>query len=143
MPTLSLGEIRGLSDRRLAQRRPEVVKSLKRHLEIFRATDPAVELITEWGNKRKGIRHEVAYELQEKLAEETERPLCNTCHWVANPGQTDCCYDPSLDIIEPLDDYPDDATIEDWDQAFGSLAGENPDDDLLEIDSGTYVITRV
>lgn len=142
MPTLRLGEIRVLSERRIFQKRPAVVKSLKDFLEIFRTTDAAVDLISDW-SQRKGIRYEIAYELQEKLAEETGRPICSSCHWVPDPGQTDCCEDPSPEIIEPLDDYPDDATIEDWDQAFGSLAGENPDDALLEIDSDAYVMTRV
>ncbi len=142
MPTLRLEEIRGFSDRQLTLKKPTVVINLKRYLEIFRTTDPTVELLTEWG-KLEGIRKEVAYELQPKLAEETERPLCNTCHWVPNPGQTDCCYDPSLSFIEPIDDYPDDATIEDWDNSFGDGEDSNLDDAHLEEDSNAYVMTGI
>lgn len=143
MTLLSLGEIKGLTDEQLSQRKPLIVKSLERHLEIFRSTDGAVELIDEWSNQ-KGIRNAIAYDLQEKLAEESGRPICSNCHWVPNPGQTNCCIDPSLEVIEPIDEYPDDATRQDWDDAFGSgVNTPNLDDPHLELDSDAYVMTSV
>lgn len=143
MTFLTLPEIKGLTTEQLVIRKPVVVRSLKRQLEIFRATDAAVELIDEW-SRLEGIRNAIAYELQETLAKEIERPRCSVCRWVTLPGQS-CCDDRDMDFTNPpdADDYPDDATIEDWDRAFGSLVNPNLDDSHLESDTEEYVMTSI
>ncbi len=140
MRALSVGEIRGLTVCELFKKKFLVTQSLQFHLRISQTLEEAAALIEKWGDE-DDVRYELAHDLQEALCEATGQNQCGTCHWSIKPGQG--CCDDDLDLIEPLDDYPEDATNEDWDNAFGSLAGENPDDDLLDIDSDAYVMMEV
>lgn len=147
MTLLTLDEIKGLTTEQLVIRKPVVVRSLERHLEIFRATDPAVELIEEW-SRQEGIRNAIAYDLQPKLAEEIGRSRCSVCRWVKLPGQS-CCDDRDMDFNEPFDKIdPDHVEREEIDQDLEDeaalVASANLDDTHLEIDrETTYVMTRI
>ncbi len=109
MTVLSLGEIKDLTTEQLLIRKPVVVNSLERHLEVFRSTDAVVELIDEW-SKQEGVRNAIAYDLQPKLAEELDRSRCSVCRWVKLPGQR-CCDDSDMDFTDPFDEIDSNAHV--------------------------------